>query len=130
MQQGSSCLFLPPSYFLPGYYSLTDCLVSPSVTRVHAHELDSRLVGETTKAAQSCLLRMQPCAGAAEVHGTKELLSHTALMEQLAKNHHPHFVSISDTLLNSRVSPEPKTSGYAMLCDRIGLNEESCTPHL
>lgn len=75
---------------------------------VSVHELNSNLVWEMGKAAQSHLLRMQPSTENMKIYGPKELLSCTAVTEQLTKSHHPHFASSSDTWLNSRVSPKSK----------------------
>lgn len=126
MQQGTSCLFLPPSHFLPGYYSLTDCLVLPSVTREFIPVNSTAVwLGRQQKLPKAACWE---CSPVLELHGTEELLSHTTPMGQLAKSHHPPFVPSSDTLL--KCFPWAKTSGYAMLCDRVGLREESCTPHL
>lgn len=114
--------FLPisSSFPLPSWLPLLAWLFGLTFgnTWVYACELGSSLVWETRKAAQSHLLGMQTCPGNMEVPGTKELLSHTALTEQLTKSHQPRFASSSDIWRNSRVSPKSKL--LVLLCDVIG----------
>lgn len=119
-------LHIFPSFLFPFWLPFLAWLfgLTFSNTWVRAPELNSSLVWEMVKAAQSHLLRMQPSTENMEIYGTKELLSCTAVTEQLTKSQHPHFASKFKGL------SQVKTSGYAMLCDRIGLNEESCSPHL
>ena len=119
MQQAISFLFLPPSHFLPGYRSLPDCLVLPSVT----HEflpMNSTAVwfGRRGKLPKATCWECSPPLENREVCGTKELLSRTALTGRLTKSHHPRFASSSDTWLHSRVSPKSKLQ--VMLCYVIG----------
>lgn len=117
-------LLIAPSFLFPPWLLLPDRLLVLTFrsTWVHACELETSLVWESTKAAQSCLLRMQPCAGttwhwrASVPHSTNGA----------ARSHHPAFASRSEFKGFSWA----KTSGCAMLCDRVGLKEESCTPHL
>lgn len=128
MQQGTSCLFLPPSHFLPGYYSLTDCLVLPSVT-YDFMPMNSTAVwlGRQQNLPKAACWE---CSPVLELHGTVELLSHTALMGQYSQKPPSSFCAQLWHFTEFKCFLWAKTSGYAMLCDRGGLKEESCTPHL